>query len=64
MPCRACGSSAKKRMESEMALHFPGFSAIERRTVMVFPAVFICVDCGFAEFSVAEPDLSLIKQGG
>jgi len=64
MTCRACGSTAKKRLESEMALHFPGLAAIERRAVMVFPPVFICVDCGFGEFSVSEPDLSLIKQGG
>ena len=61
MPCRVCGSDDIKEMNSEIALHFP--HQIEEPHIFIFPVVTICVNCGFASFSVPKADLSLMKKG-
>ena len=62
MLCRVCSSPAQKKMNSEMALHFPGFANLGKPTVLIFPEVLICLDCGFAGFMVPKGELSNIKQ--
>lgn len=57
MPCKSCGSHSQRKYSAEMNLHFPGHEGLEKPTVWVFSEVLICVDCGFSEFSVAQPEL-------
>lgn len=44
-----------------MNFHFPGWEGMEKPTVLVFPEVVVCLDCGFAEFAFPEAELPLLK---
>ena len=46
-----------------MNLHFPDYESLEKPTVWVFSDVVICIDCGFAEFSVAKRELRALTKG-
>jgi len=40
-----------------MNIHFPGYENLTVPTVWVFPEVMVCLDCGYADFSIPEPEL-------
>lgn len=63
MICKRCSSDHQSEFTSEMNLHFPGYEGLTKPTVWLFPKVFICLDCGFAEFIVPETDLPQLKNG-
>jgi hypothetical protein len=44
-----------------MNLHFPGFEGLTKPTVWLFPEVRICLECGFAEFTVSQTDLPQLQ---
>jgi hypothetical protein len=55
--CRRCSSEKQEKFNTEMNIHFPGREGLDKPTVWVFPQVTVCLDCGFAEFSVPETEL-------
>jgi hypothetical protein len=61
MSCKSCGSHNQSKFNAEMNLHFPGWEGLERPTVLVFPEVVVCLDCGFAEFSILESEFRRLK---
>jgi hypothetical protein len=63
MPCKTCGSIEVKKFNTEINLHFPGYEGLEKPTVFVFPEVVVCLDCGFAEFTVPETELRSLAKG-
>jgi hypothetical protein len=40
-----------------MGIHFPGLKNIDKPVVWVFPELVVCLDCGMAEFLLAEAEL-------
>ena len=54
MPCRLCRSENQRRIRSEINIHFP--RNLER-SILVFPELTICLDCGLAEFLLGNADL-------
>ena len=62
MRCVGCESERLKEFASEIAIHFPGLENLHKPQVFVFPKVIVCLDCGFSEFSIVEPELK--KLGG
>lgn len=63
MACKKCGSVRQKALNAEMNLHFPGIEGLDKPTVWVFPEVVVCLNCGFAEFSIQKPELRRIEEG-
>ena len=63
MSCRSCASNNQTKLGSEILVHFPGFKNAEKPTVMVFPRLVVCLDCGIGEFNVTEAELRLLRQG-
>lgn len=59
MTCRACHSVNWREFTAEINIHFPGMKGIGIPTVLVFPNMSVCMDCGFAGFTV--PDVELKK---
>jgi hypothetical protein len=57
MPCTQCASDNRQEFGVEMNFHFQGWNGLSRPTLMIFPKVLVCLNCGFAEFSVPEADL-------
>jgi hypothetical protein len=57
MPCKSCGSVNQKKFSAETGIHSFGLKNIDKSVVWVFPTVVVCLDCGTAEFAVAEAEL-------
>ena len=60
MNCKSCGSDKLGNVSAEIALHFPGLQGLTKPIVWVFPEVFVCLNCGKAEFAVPETQLSCL----
>jgi hypothetical protein len=63
MPCKSCGSLNQNRFTAEIAIHSPGLKNLAEPVVWVFPEIFVCLDCGKAEFTVPEAELRLLAKG-
>jgi hypothetical protein len=61
--CASCGSANETRFNAEVAVHFPGLKNIDKPTVLMFPALLICLDCGMARFAVPEAELGVLATG-
>jgi predicted nucleic-acid-binding Zn-ribbon protein len=62
MPCKSCGSENLGKFTGEIAIHFSGLKNINEPHVWVFPALVVCLNCGFAEFAVPETELRLLAK--
>lgn len=60
---RSCGSEKLNQYGAEIALQFPGLRNIDKPAIYVFAKVFICTECGTAQFSFPEAELRLLKEG-
>jgi hypothetical protein len=60
MSCRSCGSENQSEFASEISFHILGLENVNKPTVFVFPRLLVCMDCGFAELTLAENELRLL----
>ena len=58
---RACEN--QREFNGEVAIHFPGIKGLQKPIVMIFPKVRVCMDCGYADFTVPERELSVLVTG-
>jgi hypothetical protein len=58
----SCGASNKKKFVSEINIHFRDPENQSDRNVFVFPEVLVCIGCGFAQFTVPDSELCLLKE--
>jgi len=63
MSCNNCEADNRQIFHGELAIHFPGLDGIHKPTVLVFPQLSVCLDCGFTEFTVPTRELSVIRNG-
>ena len=61
--CKSCGLDNQSRFAAEIAIHFPGLENIDKPVVLVFPEVFVCLNCGNAEFLVPDSELRALSKG-
>ena len=47
MSCMSCGSENQKEFASEITVHILGLENVDKPTVMVFPRLRTCMNCGF-----------------
>jgi hypothetical protein len=57
MTCERCSSDNQSKFTVEMNFHFPGWEGLTKPTVLAFPEVLVCLECGFAQFSIPEAEL-------
>ena len=57
MSCKSCQSEHQRTLNGELAIHFSGLKGLDKPTVVVFPELLVCLDCGFTEFSIHETEL-------
>ena len=57
MACKSCRSENQRNFNGELGIHHSGREGLDKPLVLVFPMLVICLDCGFAEFKVPEPQL-------
>jgi hypothetical protein len=46
-----------------MGIRIPGLRGIGLPVAWVFPELLVCLDCGFAEFTVPETELRQLARG-
>jgi hypothetical protein len=56
MFCKSCCSGNLSQFSGEMGIHFLGLKNIDKPTVWVFPALLVCLDCGFSEFVIRDAE--------
>lgn len=61
--CVRCSSENLGEFSSEMNIHFPGYEGLTGPTVWVFPQVTVCLNCGYADFSIHESELQRLVDG-
>ena len=62
MPCPVCQSSKQMEFSAAIAIHFSGPKNLDRPGPFVFPKLLVCLDCGFAGFTMQESELRLLRQ--
>jgi len=62
MSCKSCRSENQSTINGEVAIHFPGLKGLDKPIVWVFPKLLVCLECGFAEFTVSESETRLLKE--
>jgi hypothetical protein len=50
------------KFESETSIHFSRLKDINKRPVVVFAELLVCLNCGKAEFFVPEDKLALLAK--
>jgi len=50
------------KFESETSIHFSRLKDINKRPVVVFAELLVCLNCGKAEFFVLEDKLALLAK--
>jgi hypothetical protein len=58
-----CTCENHQEFNGEFAIHFPGINGLQKPIVWVFPKVRVCLDCGYADFTVPERELSVLRTG-
>jgi hypothetical protein len=61
--CASCASGNMAEFTAEINIHFRGPKALDKPSVMVFPKLLVCLDCGFSQFDLPESELSLLREG-
>jgi hypothetical protein len=63
MACKRCTSDSQGTFGGELAIHFPRLEGLSKSMVFVFPKLLVCLECGFAELTVPEKELSVLATG-
>jgi hypothetical protein len=63
MGCRACASDHLQEFAGEISANFPGVERSNLAPVYVSQRFLICLDCGFAELKVQQPELEKLRKG-
>jgi len=59
MSCKSCTSTRRVEFLGEICLHLQGgLETLDKPHIWLFPKVTVCLQCGFAEFSIPKLELS------
>jgi hypothetical protein len=62
LSCPFCASGREREFTAEINIHFSGLKNLDKPSVLVFPRLLLCLDCGFSRFTVPEAELALLAQ--
>jgi hypothetical protein len=62
MSCSSCGSDNQRKFESEISIHFAELKDKDKRPILVFQELAVCLNCGKGEFFVPESKLMLLAK--
>ena len=60
--CASCSSKKQCKLNAELAFHIAGLQGLDKPIVWAFPEVLVCLNCGFAEFALADSPLKKLGQ--
>ena len=62
MQCPLCQSRNQVELPAEINIHLPGRENLDRPSVLAFPKLLVCLDCGSTRFALPETELRPIRQ--
>jgi hypothetical protein len=62
MPCQKCGSE-QSNFNAEINVHFPGHEGRDKPSILIFPELSVCLNCGFTELTISKKDLPSLARG-
>lgn len=63
MSCQSCHSENVREYTAEINIHFPGKKGLDIPAVWVFPTIFVCMDCGTAQFAIPDAARKTLAEG-
>jgi hypothetical protein len=63
MSCPSCSSSNQAEFSSEIMMHLSGAKNLDKPGVWVFAKISVCLDCGFARWTVPPSELAQLAAG-
>ena len=63
MSCGSCASINEVELTAEMMIHFSGIRHLANPGVLVFPKVFVCLNCGVLQLSLPEGEMDMLRKG-
>jgi hypothetical protein len=63
MSCPSCASLNQAEFAGELMLHFSGPTPADKPSVLTFPKILVCMDCGASRFSTSDADLRELREG-
>jgi hypothetical protein len=61
--CPACASGNNAEFPSELMIHHSGVKNVDKPCVCVIPNLLVCLNCGFARFTINRTELGLLTAG-
>jgi hypothetical protein len=62
MLCSSCGFPSLHKFESEISIHFPRLSDMDKRPMVMFEELSVCLKCGKVEFVLPQERLALLAK--
>jgi len=63
MACKKCGGLAQQKLDSEFSISFPDIKRLNVPPVYVCNSLLVCMDCGFAELTLPQPEPESLRKG-
>lgn len=63
MSCSVCHSTHQCQFPAEMNIHFPGVEGLSKRTVLAFPELLVCLECGSTELTLMPDEVQKLVDG-
>ena len=63
MSCKSCQADQQSTFPAEINIHFPGQKNLTKPSVWAFPKLLVCLNCGFTEFVLEQPDVARLSEG-
>ena len=63
MPCQKCGSERQSKFGAEINVHFPSHKGKDTGSVLIFPELLVCLNCGFTELTLSKDELPRLAKG-
>ncbi len=61
MKCASCATSDLTEFPAEINIHLP--VRLNKGGILVFPKLFVCLECGFSHLTVPETALKVLREG-
>ncbi len=62
MHCLSCASRRQAELTAEINLHLRGREHLDHPSLLTFPEVVVCLDCGFSRFTIPGTELALLLE--
>jgi len=63
MSCASCASQNQAEFNAEINIHFRGIESLDMPSVLVFPKISVCLDCGTSAFTTPDTGLAILATG-